>query len=254
MKRKRLILAALPLFILTGCGEKTTELSKEEAKVQLNSMIAEISKDTFTTPTSGMQTSIITATGKNATTESYYEELRFNTVLGSRYIFHKTIGVNNSDEACIYEKDGKYYSYSSSNNHGSLEEYSTETEFLKSFYFKVSQYSIDSDSLKETATTFLNWITVIYDSFAEPSVHETTYDFKFIKINNSSFKFCANEVSKDNKENETPNSSMTMEFESYLLKSRKEETNGIFNDQKINLTIDQTCVWNNVDYIYPNVK
>ncbi len=244
----------IPLFALCSCGNGATTLSETEAKAQVATMKEEVKKDDFKMPTSGQfSTEIVTGGASMSLTMS--TDVRFNTVLGSRYIYEKSSSLVKTT-VCYYEKDGKYYGY----NYSALSEEKkelTEAEFSKAFESALASSRTDSSSLKAVATSGLDSVTNAYDQLNNQSSSSTDIemDFKltFTKFNESSFKFEATGKVKTSA-GDAADTSITIEYENYLPKSMSTNIAGASSGEETSIKSTETYTWGSVDYIYPELS
>lgn len=243
------IFAAALTLTLVSCGGGSSQLSEAEARAQVAAMKAEVSKDEFATPSSGMQKTDVTISNGGSTL-ALTTDLRFDTNKGSRYLYYKYTGIMMSSEFCQYEKDGKYYCYSSSSGSTTFKEFTTEAEFTESFNEAAGIRDVDLESLKDTAAEFLDSVNSIYDGQTQTSSGYTvSYGYAFNKINDSSFIFDVT-MSMTNDSGETGTAVSSIEVENYLPKKRYIEANSTEGGQSTKIVSTETFTWGSVDYVY----
>ncbi len=257
MRKTLKILGILPVILLASCNGSSKELNENEAKEYLVTMQNEITKDTFVMPTKGMIKSNVTINSQGSSIVTT-QDTRFDNNSGTRYFYSKIQSMLLSGEYYLYEKDGKYYYYTSTLGETSQQEISTE-EFDNYFDGLMSENSLDISNFKEVINENLEMIKSFYNEKDEDSSSSSgdsvTYDFKFIQYNDSSFKFEGNgNIKSDNGQSLKAN--LAIEYKDYLPMNVVLTTNGSLDSSigtAFEETITQNYVWGSVDYLYPTV-
>lgn len=234
----------LPLVFLVGCTQKGVELDKTQAKEQLTTMKAEIEKDSFTTPTKIMLKTLVSEKVDDKTTETDTIDFRVNTEVGFRYFYlkseYKKTTTSESATQIIYEKDSKYYCYTSVSDTTTNKEYSTEAEFKTAFDESLSDFSFSPSDFKSGLINYLE----MAESFLTVEESQGNIEVKFTKYNESTFTCTMDYTFNNDKE------SGTIKFENYLFTlleytSYKEST-------KTEEYTKGTVTYNTIDYTYPD--
>lgn len=234
----------LPLIFLVGCTQKGVELDETQAKEQLSTMKTEISKDDFVIPTKYSLKTTVTTTVDGKEKETVKYDYRVNSEVGSRYIYGKGDVVMTTSTASethiIYEKDNKFYGYSSENNTTKNVEYETEAEFKAAFDDVLDDFSVSPSNFKDG---LINYIEMT-EEFYEADTTKGTLEIKFTKYDESSFNCSVNYEESDK------TTKAGIEFKNYLFTlleySEYEKTS------KTELSIKGTMTYNTIDYIYPD--
>ncbi len=256
MKKTIKLLTVLPLFMVVGCTNNNTsgELKDADAKTYVKAAKEEIEKDTFVTPTKGTITTLMDMeVGEediNVTSEK-----RYDTTEGSRYIYTKAVASFGTSETYVYEMDNKYYLAVSGFGMDMVQEYETEEEFETSFNEYLETSGLDEKSIKTTFTSYLDNMVEIYDKKGNAVLDSDgvtyTYDIKFTKYNESSFKAEVTTKGVESSDEEATVETV-IEYENYLPKKISSNTNATIGGQTTKGTASAEYAWGTCEYIYPN--
>lgn len=246
MKKQFKLLALLPAFSLTSCDK---ELVYEEAIKQTYDMQLKIDDEGFTFPNTCTYHFENEDPNRNV---SIMLDANFNVKRGSRYFYVKRISntPKYDNNYCLYEKNKRYFKCDLSDQ-DNIKEFSTEEEFAKVFDNALKSVDLDIPSLKEKSLWYLEFIKYNYPDAKQTSSNSNlTYDAKFVKKSDSSFRFEyeGNETSSNDISTE---SQLLMEFDDYLPKTFN--TDFVYKSSKntIETKSVETFVWNKVDYNLP---
>ncbi len=269
MKNALKILTMVPLFCLCSCGNETNMLNEAEAKRQISSMKTEIQKEDFAVPALGMSKITSVSNGQNSSFAMSLD-VRFDTNVGSRYVYRKITSTNSSsptsdedndsnETACCYEKEGKYFNYDKVGSDVTFYEIEEENEFNTLFDNMIALINADPKTLKNSFITALDRVSEFYTPIMESSSEEEysnfdiSYEIRFNKINESSFNFEVKGASTDSAYMLKNTETVTV-FENYLPKSSYAKNTLSVNDSELVTSTSQTFTWGSVEYIYPEAS
>lgn len=233
----------LPLILLVGCTQKGVELDETQAKEQLSAMKAEIEKDDFVIPTKITLKTEAAEKEDGKTVETYNTDFRFNSEVGSRYLYLKTENIKTTTTETvtltIYEKDSKYYYYSCASDTTTSKECS-ETEFKTLFNEAVENFDFSPAEYKKGLVNYIEMAAGFYTI----NTTNANLEIKFTKYNESTFT-CNVDYSKEGLEEKT-----TIKFENYLFTFL--EHSAYYESTKSEEYMKGTVTYNTIDYIYPD--
>lgn len=233
----------LPLIFLVGCTQKGVELDETQAKEQLTTMKAEIKKDDFVIPTKIALKTVAAEKEDGKTVRTYNTDFRFNSEVGSRYLYLKTEDIKTTTTETvtltIYEKDSKYYYYSCASDTTTSKEYS-ETEFKALFDEALDNFDFSPEEYKAGLVNYIE----MAEGFYAINTTNANLEIKFTKYNESTFT-CSVDYSKDSLVEKA-----TIKFENYLFTFL--EHSAYDESTKSEEYMKGAVTYNTIDYIYPD--